>query len=120
MNFVKGTVAEVGDGETVVSVMGLTVAVPRPATGAAPGQAISVGLRPQHISLAADGDGVPVEVALVEALGSETVIHSRTGTGERLQAVLAGQHALWAGESVRLTFAPANLHLFDEVGLRLA
>ncbi|PIO98031.1 ABC transporter ATP-binding protein [Pleomorphomonas carboxyditropha] len=121
MNFVKGTVVEAGDTATSVSLMGLSVAVPRPAAGVAPGQAVSVGLRPQHISLAGDGgDGVPVEVTLVEALGSETVIHGRTGGGERLQAVLAGQHALRAGESVRLAFAPADLHLFDDAGLRLA
>ena len=61
-----------------------------------------------------------VDVTLVEALGAETVIHGRTSTGERLQAVLAGQHALRTGESVRLAFAPADLHLFDEAGLRLA
>ncbi|MBS1165616.1 MAG: transporter ATP-binding protein [Proteobacteria bacterium] len=121
MNFVKGSVVEVGEAATSVSLMGTTVALPRPAAGAVAGQTVSVGLRPQHISLAGDGEaGVPVEVALVEALGSETVIHSRTATGERLQAVLAGQHALRTGENVRLSFAPDDLHLFDEGGLRLA
>ena len=118
MNFVSGTVVEVGETATLISVMGLSVVVPRPAPRATVGQAISVGLRPQHISLG-DG-GMLVDVTLVEALGAETVIHGRTSTGERLQAVLAGQHALRTGESVRLAFAPADLHLFDEAGLRLA
>ena len=39
------------------------------------------GIRPQHLRLAAPGaaGGIAAEVALVEALGTETVVHAATG-----------------------------------------
>ena len=51
------------------------------------------GIRPQHLRLAtpATPDAIPAEVTLVEALGTETVLHATTPDGQRLLAVLPGQ-----------------------------
>jgi multiple sugar transport system ATP-binding protein len=122
MNFLTGAIAGVDEAGTAVRILGGDgVVVPRRAETAAPGDTVTVGVRPQHIRLAADGEaGVTATISIVEALGSETVIHARTPTGETLLATLDGQHALTRGETVTLTFAPASLHLFDGDGQRLA
>ena len=78
-------------------------------------------MRPQHIRLAAeDQTGIEIAITLVEALGTETVIYGEAGNGERVMAVLAGQHALKTGTTIRVTFDVADVHLFDEAGQRMA
>src|SRR5690606_5096410 len=82
------------------------------------GQQLTVGVRPQHLALSRDPASPRMTVRLVEALGSETVIHGDIH-GERLLAVLPGQQVYRAGDEVPLDFAEAPLHLFDEQDLRL-
>ncbi|MGV8939880.1 MAG: ABC transporter ATP-binding protein [Allorhizobium sp.] len=122
MNFLSGVVAALSDEGTTLQVHGQeSLTLPLRAEMAAVGQPIAIGVRPQHIRLAVPGEpGITVQIDLVEALGSETVIHARTATGDLLLAVLAGQHALVSGEAIRLAFDAGNLHLFDSEGLRLA
>ena len=92
-------------------------ALPLPAGGR-----LTLGLRPQHLRLADDA-GTPAfeaEVRLVEALGSETVVHSTLAEGAPLLAVLPGQPGLKRGDRVRLHFDPVSAHAFDSEGRRLA
>ncbi len=56
---------------------------------------------------------------MVEALGSETVVHAHASTGELVLAVLQGQHNLSRGDSLKFAFNPADLHLFDKNGGRV-
>jgi multiple sugar transport system ATP-binding protein len=92
---------------------------PRLAAPAPPGTA-TVGVRPQHLRPAAPGEpALAAEVRLVEALGTETVLHATTAEGERLIAVLPGQAALAPGAPVALACDPAALHFFDAEGRRI-
>jgi ABC-type sugar transport system ATPase subunit len=79
------------------------------------------GIRPQHLRLAAPDtpDAIPATVTLVEALGTETVLHATTAQGQRLLAVLPGQSPLQRGAPVHLAPDPAHLHRFDPEGRRL-
>jgi ABC-type sugar transport system ATPase subunit len=79
------------------------------------------GIRPQHLRLAAPDtpDAIPATVTLVEALGTETVLHATTAQGQRLLAVLPGQSPLQRGAAVHLAPDPAHLHRFDPEGRRL-
>jgi multiple sugar transport system ATP-binding protein len=121
MNFLAGEVVGVDAGGTTVRLLGdTTVTVPRVAESATAGQRVTVGVRPQHVALAAADAGMGLSIEIVEILGSETVVHARAATGEPLLAVLGGQHRLTRGETVRLAFAPENVHLFGEDGIRLA
>ncbi len=122
MNFLPGSIIAVSEAATTVTVLGEeTLAVPRPAEAAKAGEQITVGVRPQHIRLAEPGEeSIGAKVDLVEALGSETVVHARVSTGELLLAVLAGQHTLSVGDEVRLTFDAQDLHLFGSDELRIA
>ena len=63
---------------------------------------------------------MPVTIDMVEALGSETVVHAHAPTGELVLAVLQGQHGLSRGDSLKLAFNPSDLHLFDKSDRRVA
>ncbi len=81
----------------------------------------TVGIRPQHLHLAAPGESETLEtsVVLVESLGAETVVHGETANGQRVLAVLQGQPTLEAGARVVLACDPADLHFFDAEGRQL-
>ncbi|TIQ00867.1 MAG: TOBE domain-containing protein, partial [Mesorhizobium sp.] len=88
--------------------------------GAANGD-VTLGLRPHHISLADAGKGdVAARVALVEALGSETIVHTKTSGGQTMLSVVAGQCPVASGDTVDLKFDTSHLHLFDDTGVRIA
>jgi len=80
---------------------------------------ITVGLRPQHLTLTSGAADLTATVTLIEALGSESVIHARLNGGAAVLAVLPGQPALGKGDSVSLSFPRAAIHAFDAQGLRL-
>ena len=86
---------------------------------AAAGDQVTLGVRPHHLRLLPAGGGVAAEVTLVEALGSETILHARTPDRQSLLAVLSGQHDAAAGETIHLELDPGRLHLFDRSGRRL-
>jgi sn-glycerol 3-phosphate transport system ATP-binding protein len=83
------------------------------------GRPVTVGLRPEHLELVADGP-IPLRAELLERLGADTIVHGRLADGTALLARAAGTLALGLGETVRLTVRPEHIHLFDaESGQRL-
>ncbi len=97
-------------------------AIPDAGAGASPeSRDVVLGIRPEHLSAeAATGDSgtggdavMPATVQVVEALGSETLVHCRTAAGEEAIVRTAGRPALRAGNAVRLRLDPSQLHLFD-------
>ncbi|VAW14182.1 hypothetical protein MNBD_ALPHA12-27 [hydrothermal vent metagenome] len=84
------------------------------------GDNITIGIRPHHFYVAKPGQsGIPVEVVLVEMLGSETLLHTLTDGGQSLLAVFSGQKEARPGDRLELVFAAKNTHAFDENGQRL-
>ena len=84
-----------------------------------PGRPVTIGLRPEHLDLAADGP-IPLKTELLERLGADTIVHGRLADGTRLVARAAGTLTLRLGDIVRLSVAPEHIHLFDaESGRRL-
>jgi multiple sugar transport system ATP-binding protein len=122
MNFLSGTVESVSEAGTSVRFFdGESVTLSRRAQDAKSGDEVMIGLRPQHLRVAYDGEGgVPAAIDMVEALGSETVVHAHAPTGELVLAVLQGQHALARGATLRLAFNADDLHLFGKDGRRVA
>ncbi|AQZ51227.1 ABC transporter ATP-binding protein [Martelella mediterranea] len=122
MNFLPASVVDADEAGLKISLLDqetLDIAITgaRPASGAR----VTLGVRPQHIRLAAeDQTGFEIAITLVEALGTETVVYGEAGNGERVMAVLAGQHALKTGTTIRVAFDVADVHLFDEAGQRMA
>src|SRR5262245_55631978 len=80
------------------------------ASRASGAQAATLGLRPEHLALSADGP-MAGKVLAIEQLGSETLIHVENSSTTIV--VKAGRdNAVDIGETVRLSFDPRHVHLF--------
>jgi sn-glycerol 3-phosphate transport system ATP-binding protein len=87
-----------------------------------------LGVRPEHLALAADGGvpegGIRLDLAInaVEAVGAETYVHGRLGgTGPAITCREAGKVMIPAGATRAFTAVRRDLHLFDrKAGQRLA
>jgi multiple sugar transport system ATP-binding protein len=107
----------VREGETIaVGLPGARLPLPAPlahAVAARNAERVVVGVRPEHLLLAADGI-VPATVTVVESLGHERNIVCRLDDGTLIitrQDMDAPRPTI--GESVRLTTEPEHLHVFD-------
>ncbi len=75
-----------------------------------------LGIRPEHVVLDPSGTEWPVEV--VELLGSEMLVHA--GRSGETSLTLKIPNGPPVGDTVRVTFPAAHLHLFDQAtGLRI-
>ena len=80
------------------------------------GHAVTIGIRPEHVVLAPGG--LPLDVDLIEPLGSETLVHGRLADGTPLLCKLQG--AAPVAELVAVALDPAALHVFDAAtGVRI-
>lgn len=77
-----------------------------------------LGIRPEHITLAANSHGIRALVDVVEPLGSDTLM-AATVAGVPLVARLPGDQMPVSGEEVFLAFADSKPLAFDARGLRI-
>jgi multiple sugar transport system ATP-binding protein len=122
MNFFKAKVDKKSAATVTLSGPGLppfdlaTVAFSAP-TGAA----VTIGVRPEHLSAtAAGGFKIAGAVELVERLGETSYAHVRVADEFALIAETRGREAPRAGEAIALSAGDRDLHLFDEHGERIA
>ncbi|TMH94182.1 MAG: sn-glycerol-3-phosphate ABC transporter ATP-binding protein UgpC [Betaproteobacteria bacterium] len=109
MNFLKGRL----NGAAVAVGNGISLPV---RTKLESGRDVLVGVRPEHLAVAADG--VPAEVVIVEPTGADTQIFCKLA-GTDVTAVVRERHEFRPGESIRLK--PQLTYLFDpSSGARLA
>jgi len=104
MNFIPGKasggrVAIAGDGYSVAAGAKLEE-----------NREVVLGIRPEHLEIAADG--FEVEVVVVEPTGSETQLFARLG-GQEIAAVFRERHEFVPGQRIRLRPRADCLHLFD-------
>jgi multiple sugar transport system ATP-binding protein len=115
MNFIPGIVR----GSTVELDGGLALPMPSNAR-AADGQKVIYGTRPEHIEMAAEGEGVPTEVVVVEPTGADTQVFTKIA-GVEVTSVFRERHDFRPGATIRLKPDAARAHLFDAAsGMRLA
>jgi ABC-type sugar transport system ATPase subunit len=117
MNFLPGIVAPGGDLVVRVDEGRATLHLPRSAE-ANPGTSVTVGIRPEHLSISANG-ALTAKVEQVELLGAETIIHSVLSSGAPIIASLRGISELRPGATVRLAADGRHVHLFDGEGVAL-
>ena len=83
------------------------------------GAQLTLGVRPEHITLNPANNGVGVTVTGIEYLGSEVYVHLTTGESEPLICRCDAKAVWQVGDQVALQFDDSNLHLFDADGLAL-
>ena len=116
MNFVAGTLVS-AEGSAVVEVDGGRIVADVDATGAQPGDAVTIGVRPERVMAGGGANALPARVRFVEALGNASFIHlDRDGGGEPLIRQAAGGATHPGGAGVTGTLPPAHLHLFAADG----
>jgi len=119
MNLFSADVAEGG-----VRFGTAVVGVEADVLGKAHGSQVTIGIRPEDIIVnPEDGQGITVDVDLVEELGADGYLYGHTDiNGKRtdLVARVDGRRHPNAGEKVVLAPVPGHLHVFDaETGERL-
>jgi multiple sugar transport system ATP-binding protein len=85
------------------------------------GREVTLGFRPEHVHLAPPSpNALPVQVDLVEALGSETYLQLSLRSGDLsegektlLQVRTEPDRQVRVGDGLNLAIAPEKLHLFD-------
>ena len=90
---------------------GATVEAERPAVDIK-GHSFTLGLRPEHLSLA-DHGSLEGEAAAVEKMGGESCVHVDIGLDRPLVVKAPGEAFVRAGEPVKVAVPPEAAYLFD-------
>ncbi|HDS1777138.1 TPA: sn-glycerol-3-phosphate ABC transporter ATP-binding protein UgpC [Pseudomonas putida] len=119
MNFLPARLHAPGETSLVdTPVLGMT-ALPFDSSDLAAGTLLSLGIRPEHVSLKAAEETAGIVVMGVEYLGSETYVHLETGQDELLICRCEVNAGWQAGDRVELQLDIDHLHLFDADGTAL-
>ena len=90
------------------------------ALGPAPDGTTHLGIRPEHLTLRAAGQGqMQASVLLRETLGGDAYLYVRSGAGQQMVVRVDGDTALDHGATVGLDLPAARLHHFAATGLSL-
>jgi multiple sugar transport system ATP-binding protein len=99
-------------------------AVERASLAGASSAKVTIGIRPEDVRVSMTGEGLPVDVDLVEELGADGYLYGHTDiNGNRVDIVarVDGRNHPNAGDKVVITPEPNHIHVFDtESGLRLS
>jgi len=116
MNLLPGTVNT--DGSQFVLKDGTVVPLSQPQPQWA-GRALTLGIRPEHVQLTEEGQGLPLKLQTLELLGADNLAHGKWGdTG--VIARLSHEHLPEVGSNLYLQLPAKHLHFFDtESGLRM-
>ncbi len=107
-----------GTGTSVALPSGPEIVVPVEGAGAASGDAVTLGIRPEGLRIDPSG-AIAGTVALVERLGGLTLLHVTVEGGEPVTVQIEGSDATKARDHIRLAVDPAACHLFDKSGQAL-
>ena len=118
MNFIKGRYQREKDGARVVCEDGTALPV-SPVSSAWHDEPVVLGIRPEHLRLAGEGEGVAATVDVVEPTGANIEVFVDLA-GERVCAVFSERHPFRPGETVALGWDLDKVHLFDsDTGKRI-
>jgi multiple sugar transport system ATP-binding protein len=119
MNTLDGTLATDGPATSVALAAGnVPLTGPSlPTAGATAGQAVVVGIRPEHLSLGPGPGGaeatLDASVHAVEWLGHERLVLCDTAAGRLIVREASATTEAAVGAAVRLAVDPGEVHLFD-------
>jgi multiple sugar transport system ATP-binding protein len=120
MNILPARFELAGQGLARISVAGQRFEVAVQADHLVPGQAVSMGLRPEHMRLSSAEDSpnsLPALVAHIEKLGEASLLYLNIDTEHpTLTLKVEGTTHHKTGDRVRLAVNAQDLHLFDSQG----
>lgn len=108
MNFVHGEIALNRGTKIFMSEGGMEL--PLPETPATDGQSVVYGIRPEHIKIG--GEGIELDVVVVEPTGSETQVFAKHDK-DLIDAIVKERIQARPGQKIRFNINPADAHLFD-------
>jgi multiple sugar transport system ATP-binding protein len=127
MNLVDADIVDGG-----LSVGGATIPVERDVLSGASGKTVTLGIRPEDVEMAGDGQGIPVTIDVVEELGADAYIYGdakakthaeeddENADAKPFIARVDGRRPPEKGSTIHLAPKPGHLHVFDaETGERL-
>ncbi|MGO7367769.1 ABC transporter ATP-binding protein [Rhizobium ruizarguesonis] len=118
MNFLPVTCKSVSASGVEVDYQGQTALLPVAPRDGIAGQALTLGIRPEHIQLNGGDIVFTVTPTVIERLGANTVAYaSLNGEAENFCAMLPGSVGIRADVPVATGINAADCHLFDEAGI---
>jgi multiple sugar transport system ATP-binding protein len=91
----------------------VVVPVSRETLNGTPETDVTLGIRPEHLEIAASG--IPMDVDVVEELGSDAYVYGRTTIGGTPQQIVARgdwRNPPQKGDRVNLRVDPDKVHIF--------
>ena len=118
MNFIAGTCSSADAGSVSIDLGALgTLTLQRPGRSDLAGQAVTLGIRPEHLNLGGGAFTIPVTPSIIERLGIHTISYATLPAGENFIALFEGDPDIEEGKSFAAGVDPAQCHLFDAAGL---
>jgi multiple sugar transport system ATP-binding protein len=116
MNFLEASIQQAVPGGVMVTLDGRPpLHVPVNSGPAEAGDQVTLGIRPEHITLVSAG-GIPAQVQTVEHLGSETFLYVSVGSGEVLTIRVNGDTDVQPDQQIQIELDSKFAHLFDRNG----
>lgn len=117
MNLLAGRIARIGDMMGVSLEDGTHISLPGRQVDLSDGAPVTFGIRPEHCEI---GEGsLQIVVGDTEVLGSETIIHAGTATGNGFTVALRGISRAVSGERIPIVIREPFVHLFNEAGMTI-
>ena len=79
---------------------------------ASEGQSVIYGIRPEHLAIASEGEGLATEVVVVEPTGADTQVFTKIA-GVEVTSVFRERHTFTPGSTIHLQPDASRAHLFD-------
>lgn len=118
MNFIKATATLLRGGKINVSLPGGTkIVLDDQGQKFADGQNVTLGVRPEHITIGGKNDGeLKGTLRVAEYLGSETMFYASMADGADLSVKADGLASAKQGSVIKFGLAAKACHLFDAAG----
>ena len=85
----------------------------------APQHAHEIGIRPEHLSVCGEHEGLTVTVKNTEYMGSQTLVQGVLADGTKVEALLQDTAPPTVNSTLHLNTTLAHIHRFDAQGLAL-
>ncbi|MDQ1195782.1 sn-glycerol-3-phosphate ABC transporter ATP-binding protein UgpC [Agrobacterium sp. SORGH_AS 787] len=116
MNLLPVTCVEASDTGVTIAYEGKQLTVPVARGQVRAGDTLTLGIRPEHLSLGTGDMTITTIPSVIERLGINTISYSTLSSGQQWCALLPGSAPVAVEQSVSVAINGADCHLFDGDG----